>query len=332
MEDNISPDKEQSAPAPDTESLPPQPESGQPALSASAATEKSNAQSTVFRKHSSFSATELRKLKARHEEFIRALASRLSAHLRLEVGLKISQLETALFGKWMGDLSNPTHLTLLNLEPFKGACLLDFPPQLALSIVDRELGGAGRSSEKDRALTEIEARILSRIVDLVIGEWCASWSDIQQLRPVLNGTESNGAFVRCHAADTMMFVVGLEIQLGEFAGQIQLAVPCSIVEPLTKKLNTEADVEKKPTAKTSGPAPKWNSVFDDVAIKVTAEIPSLKITTKAVAKLKTGDVISLEPEVFQHLRISLGQMPKFTASAGRSGPHWAAKITKVIEG
>jgi len=332
MEDNISPDKEQSAPAPEAEDLPMAASSSSPAGSPTPAIEKSNAQPSLFRRHSSFSATELRKLKARHEEFIRSLTARISGHLRLEIGLKISQLETVPFGKWMSELSNPTHLTLLKLEPFKDVCLLDFPPQLALSIVDRELGGAGECSEADRALTEIESRILSRIVDLVIGEWCASWSDIQELRPVLNGHESNGTFVKCHAADAMMFVVGIETQMGELTKQILFAVPCSALEPLIKKLNTEAEVEKKPFSKATGTALKWNPAFDDVAIKVTAEIPSLKITTKEVAKLKAGDVISLEPEVFQHLRLSLAQMPKFVASAGRSGPHWAAKITKLIEG
>src|SRR5690242_5083094 len=53
----------------------------------------------VFRRLSAFSATELRKLRERQEEFVRSLAARLSGHLRLEVGLKITDLESLPFGK-----------------------------------------------------------------------------------------------------------------------------------------------------------------------------------------------------------------------------------------
>jgi flagellar motor switch protein FliM len=47
--------------------------------------------------------------------------------------------------------------------------------------------------------------------------------------------------------------------------------------------------------------------------------------------LKSGDVIPLDPEILQHLRVSLAQKPKFVATMGRCGPRWAAKITKVLE-
>ena len=139
----------------------------------------------VFRRLSAFSATELRKLRERQEEFIRALAARLSGHLRLEIGLKITRLESVPFEKFVDEISNPTYLSLLKLEPLKGVCLLEIPPQLGLSIVDRELGGAGVSIDENRALTEIESRILSRVVEMSLGEWCHAWSDLLELRPAM---------------------------------------------------------------------------------------------------------------------------------------------------
>jgi flagellar motor switch protein FliM len=331
MEANLPPEKEQSAPA-EVEDLSSQVGgSNPPAATVAPTTQKTASRAPVFRKLSAFSATELRKLKARQEEFARALAGRLSAHLHLEVGLKISRLETVAFGKLMGELSNPTYLALFRLEPLKAACLMEVPSQLGLSIVDRELGGAGECSEKDRSLTEIESRILSRIVELTVSEWCTSWSDLQELKPVLTGHESNSAFVQSHPADTMMLVIGVEMQLGELTKPMLFAFPYPAFEPLIKKLNTESEAEKKSVAKTAVAALKWNPAYDDVAIKVTVEIPSLKIKTNELAKLKAGDVITLDSEAFQHLRLSLAQKPKFVASAGRSGPHWAAKITKLIE-
>jgi len=295
------------------------------------AAEKESSQPLIFRRLSSFSTTELRKLRVRHDEFIRSLAARLSVHLRLEVGLKMSRLEAMPFGKLIDEISNPTYLALLKLEPLKGTCLLEIPSQMALSVVDRELGGPGECSDEDRPVTEIESRILSRIVDIMMSEWCVSWSDLLDLRPILNGHECNGAFVQSHSLDTVMLVIGIEMQVGDLTKTIHLGLPYQTLEPLIQKLNLEMETEKKAVAKATGAAPKWNPALNEVSIKITAEIPSLKITTNELARLKAGDVILLQPEVFQHLRLSLAHQPKFLASAGRCGPRWAAKITKLID-
>lgn len=283
----------------------------------------------VFRRLSAFSATELRKLRERHEEFIRSLAARLSGHFRLEVGLNLTRLESMPFEKWMGDISNPTYLSLLKLEPLPGICLLEIPPQLGLSIVDRELGGAGVSLNENRALTEIESRILSRIVEMSFGEWCQSWSDLLDLRPELIGHESNGAFVQMISGDTVMLIVGVEMQMGEVTRQIQFGFPHLGLEPLVQKL--DADAEKLPEARPAPAPPKWNCILDDVNINVTAALPTLKITTRELAGMKAGDVIPLDPEILQNLRVSLARKQKFLASAGRCDSRWAAKITKVLE-
>ena len=94
-----------------------------------------------FRELSSLTSAELRKLRLRHEEFIRSLGARLSSYLRLEVGLQMSKLETAHYQKFVEGTSNPTYLAMLKLAPLQGICLLEIPPEVGLCIVDRELGG-----------------------------------------------------------------------------------------------------------------------------------------------------------------------------------------------
>jgi flagellar motor switch protein FliM len=283
----------------------------------------------VFRRLSSFSSTELRKLRERQEEFIRALAARLSGHLRLEVGLKITRLESIPFEKLSAGISNPTYLSLLKLEPLKGVCLLEIPPQLALSIVDRELGGAGLCLDENRALTEIESRILSRVVEMSFNEWCASWSDLLELRSNLIGHESNAAFVQSISSDTVMLILGVEMQMGEITKQINFVFPHLGLEPLIQKL--DADSGKQPKVKPAPASPKWNRILDDVNIQVTADLPTLRITTRELANMKAGDVIPLDPEILQNLRVSLAKKQKFLAIAGRSESRWAARITKVLE-
>jgi flagellar motor switch protein FliM len=301
------------------------PREGAPALMA----ERDGSQPHIFRRLSSFSTTELRKLRVRHEEFISSLAARLSVHLRTEIGLKMSSLEAMTFEKFVEELSNPTYLALLKLEPLSGTCFLDIPPRLGLSVVDCELGGPGVCVEEERSLSEIESRVISRFVEINFSEWCSSWSDTLDLRPLLIGHESNVTFVQNESLDTTMLVLGVEVQIGELTQQMHFGFPYLMLEPLIKKLNAEAEKSEKPAAKAPLAALKWNPVLDDVRIPVGIELPGLGITARELAGLKVGDVIAVEPEVFQNVRISLGKKAKFSAVAGRCGSHWAARITKV---
>src|SRR5580692_11170943 len=90
-----------------------------------------------FPQFSSLSGGEMRKMKMRHDEFVRSLETRLSAHLRLECGLQLSKFETVRFQRFMDGLTAPTHLTLFEIEPLEGLCFLNIPSLLGLSIVDR---------------------------------------------------------------------------------------------------------------------------------------------------------------------------------------------------
>src|SRR5580698_6851251 len=83
-----------------------------------------------------FSELEWRSLRARHEDYVRALNGRLSAHLHLECSLQLTKLEPVRFKNFLAGVSNPTHLTMFRLEPFAGTTLLDITPRLALSLVD----------------------------------------------------------------------------------------------------------------------------------------------------------------------------------------------------
>ncbi len=288
------------------------------------------AQPYTFRQLSAFAPSQLRKLRVRHEGFIRELAARLSVHLRLEIVLRMSRLETMSFGKFINELGSPTYLALLETEPLKGTCLLDIPSQLGLSIIDRELGGQGTCGEDERPLTEIEARILSKVVEITIGEWCSSWQDTLDLKPTLVGHENDGSFLQNYTPETSMLVLGIEMQIGELSRPMHLAFTYQALEPLIQKLDLETSGHKKPVAKIPVSPLKWNPLLDDVPIRISAQLPSLKITAKELAKLKTGDVISLDPETIQNIQLSLGPKPKFVATLGRCGSRWAAKISKVL--
>src|SRR5207249_10683751 len=274
------------------------------------------AQRFDFRQPSFLSASDLHKLRLRHEEFIRSLAARLSIYLRLEFGLQMSKLETLSFQKFIESLSNPTHLTLFKVEPLRGICLLDIPPRLGLTIVDRQLGGPGQCADPARELSEIEVGLLDQSAQLALSEWSNLWSGMLDLRPVILGHENNGRFLQTSPHDTVMLVVAMEARIGECVEQMQISFPYYTLEPLMLKLNSTFEN----TENSAGPSPasilKWNPALEDIKIAVTAEWPDLQMTASQFAQLRLGEVFPLAPQVTSQVQVRLAKVPKFIGNLG----------------
>jgi len=283
-----------------------------------------------FRQSSFFSIREMRKLRLRHEEFIRTLAARLSVYLRLEAAMQMSKLDTMQFQKFIEGLSNPTHLALLKLEPLQGICLLDISPRLGLCIVDRELGGPGICNEDARDLSQMETRLLTRVLEIILSEWCTCWADLLDLRPVILGYENTGRFLQTSSPGSMMLVFGIEIRIGGIVEQIHFGFPYETLDPLVQKLQSGIEVSQKPTvAKPTTPV-KWNPLLSEVTIAVKAQLPDLQLTAKRLAQLRPGDVLPVPLTTASQVRVCLGKVPKFVANLGTCDNRWALKIVRAF--
>src|SRR6201999_3135415 len=109
-----------------------------------------------FRQSGFLTPSELRRIRLRHEQFIRALASRMAMFLRTEFTVQPAKVQIVGYQKFFESLPNPTHITLFKTDPLKGVGLLVIPPRLGLTIVDRLLGGPGQMPEANRELSGSE--------------------------------------------------------------------------------------------------------------------------------------------------------------------------------
>jgi flagellar motor switch protein FliM len=293
--------------------------------------EKNAVQSYDFRNPMLLAPGVLRKLRLHQEEFATALAARLSLYLRLEFSLKLTGLQTIAYGKLAQSWANPSHLTLFKIEPLRGVSVLEIPPRLGLAIVDRLMGGPGQPPESAQEMSEIENALLDQAVQLILGEWCSHWLKVKELKPVLLGCETNGKFIQIAPPETMMLVAAMEARVGDCAEQIQIGLPYSsleiLIRQLTKGAETAADAAPPPVPK----APcKWNSCFDDVRIPLVAEWQGLEMTARDILALKVGDVLPINAQCAQHVKVRLADHPKFNGRLGTVAGNWAVELTQAI--
>jgi flagellar motor switch protein FliM len=281
-----------------------------------------------FRQSGFLAPSELRRIRLRHEQFIRSLAARLAIFLRLEVSVQLTKVQITSYQKFAEALGSPTHITLFRTEPLKGVGLLVIPPRLGLGFVDRLLGGPGQMPESARELSEIEIALIDQIATLTLGEWCAHWPEMKELRPALLGHENNSRFLQTAAPDTAMLVLTVDTGMGGAVESVQLAFPYATVEPLMKQLAPALpEPESVPTRSS---AVQWNAEFDDLKVKASVEWQGLKITAAEITRLKKGDVLMLAPECAGLVQLSLGKTPKFAGKPGVCGKKWAVQLTDVL--
>src|SRR5262249_25844050 len=154
---------------------------------------------------------------------------------------------------------------------------------------------------------EIERALLEQVEQLLLGEWCARWIKVKELRAVLLSHESNPRFAQVAAPETTMFVLSLQVRIGECTERIQLSVPFAPLEPLILQLTKGSDSLPEPAAPAAPkPAPPWNPVFADLCVPVAAEWHAAEMAARDVLALKVGDVIRMDPSGSGEIVLRLG--------------------------
>jgi flagellar motor switch protein FliM len=281
-----------------------------------------------FRNPTFLTEVELRRLRILHEDFIRYLAARLSLMLRMDCGMKMSRLQTQTFEKFSEGLSSPTHICLFKVEPLVGVGVLDINPRLAITLVDRLLGGKGHSVKAERYLTELEVALLEDILKVVLEEWCAQWKDEEDVHPTIIGHENNGRFLQTSPRDAVVLAMSIECNFGDCSEPLQIGVPFYTIEPLVKSLQQRRHKEVA-TETTINPM-IWKPIYAQIQVPVQVEWQLPGIALRECTVLRVGDIIELPISIIDEAAILLNGTKKFQGTVGIEGDHVAVKITRKL--
>jgi len=247
--------------------------------------------------------------------------------LRLDTQLKMSKLYTTTYQKFTEAIPNPTFISLFQIDKLEGIGVMDVNPRLAMTFINRMLGGRGHSIKDERYLTEIEITLMEDVIYIILFEWCRQWTEYTGMEPIIAGQENSGRFLNTASPDAIVLILDIEVSLGDCSETMQLCFPYFMIEPIIKTMhaNSLKFNQGKQADKTK---PAWTKSYDNITVPVSAEWEPFEIQVRDLLNLRPGDILEMPENALRNTRIRLMNTVCFIGEAGIDSDHNAVKITR----
>lgn len=326
--EGVDPAPASGGPAPAAESPPPPPRPPRPP----APTEHHRVMAYDFKRPERVGKEQMRAMHTLHETIARNFGASVSGMLRTMIETKLVSVDQLTYSEFVFSLDNPSCFNVVQPVPLEGHWILDITPSLAYAIIDRMLGGDPTPGETiRRPLTEIEIRLIGRVVKLFLEQLRAAWENIVDLEFQFDRTESNPQLVQVVPPNEVVILVGFEVVLGKNRGMINLCIPFNTIEKFNAQLSRNGWVGYGKTNPTEGTRNRIKQSVDGAPVDIVVTLARSTIRTRDLLELAVGDIIATEQEVSDPLEFSIQDVPKFLARAGAFKGKKAVRIESIID-
>ena len=276
---------------------------------------------------------QMRAMHSLHETIARNFGAVVSGMLRTMLEVKLLSVDQMTYSEFVFSLDNPSCFNVLKADPLEGNWILDISPALSYAVIDRMLGGDPEPGTPiRRPLTEIENRLIGRLVSAFLAELRDAWLNIVPLDLSITSVESNPQLVQIVPPNEVVILICFEVTLSRNRGMINLCIPFNTIERFNSQLSNNGWVgysRSRPTPETRATI---SSNVDTAAVDIIVTLARSKIKTGDLVDLSVGDLITTEKDVALPLELSVQGVPKFHARPGAFRGKKAVRIDGIIEG
>jgi flagellar motor switch protein FliM len=265
-----------------------------------------------FKRPERVSKEQQRSLENLHEVFARNLSATWGAYLRQVVEVQLASVEQLTYSEFIMSLANPTCFNILHADPMEGEIILELNHSLVFPIIDKLLGGGiGLTTPPDRQLTEIEERIIKRIIDLSLDDLKIVWERIYDVNFMLHETESNPQLRQIVSPNEVVVLLSFEVIIGEATGMMNLCIPYLVIEPIMDLFATQ---NLYLTHRKESTDRQKDSIIDSLTgaqLEFVCNISESSMKVKDFLKLKVGDIVQSTKPFDEPLVVTINGKPKF---------------------
>lgn len=264
-----------------------------------------------------------------NERFARYFRINLFNFLRRSAEISVSGIQILKFSEYVHSLFVPTNLNLIRFKPLRGTALFVMEPNLIFAIVDSYFGGSGNFYNKveGRDFTPTEMRIIRMILEMIFTDLKEAWKPVLGVDFEYVNSEVNPQFANIVSPTEVMVVSTIHIETEGGGGDLHLALPYSMIEPIRDLLDAGIQSDSGETDDRWGNA--LRAEVETAELEVSAILGEKEMTLQDIYDMESGDVIPFEVEEIVHLMTE--DVPLFRCRLGVSDGKYALQISEKVE-
>jgi flagellar motor switch protein FliM len=282
-----------------------------------------------FRRPIKLSREHVRTLQIAFETYARSCGTLLTTRLRVVAQVNLLAIEQLTYDEYVSQLSVPTILSVVTVEPLPGSMLLELPLSTAMASIDHMLGGPG-GAQPERQLTDVEMPLLRGLLDGLLGELRYGFEQLVEIRPKLGPIEYNPQFLRALSPSDAVVVASFEVKVGAEESVGTICLPFATILPV---LDTDDSVELTEAERAARRTAHRNLTagLASAPIDVAVRFRSIRMRTDDIVDLQPGDVVPLGHAASLPLEITVNETTFAYAVPGNQGSRLACLVVPPPE-
>ena len=285
-----------------------------------------------FVRPNKLSGDQVRALQHLHETIAQNLTMVLSTYLRINLEVNLISLGQLTFDVFRNSLSNPTVVNVLSMDPLEERALVTMDIKLSFSLLDRMLGGEGKSIDRIRALTTVEQSLMDNVSSRFLEKLAEGWEQLLKFNPIVEAREMDPQFVQVIPSSEMVMVATFTVQAPDEleTGEICFCIPFISLDPILSGLADSFQFASAQRIQTNFQREHLRRVVDGTAVPLHVELGRTDLSIGEALELQVGDVLVLDQRCDQTLKAFVNNRDKLRCRAGKIGKKTTIMIEEVL--
>ncbi len=283
-----------------------------------------------FKRPRLFSQDQMRVLNYAHESFARDFSVFLSGQLRTIVDITLTAVDQVLYSEYVMSSAPPSALFVAEEQMTGQKMVFEIDPRLVVFTIEKLFGGQGQFMRKAREISQIEQRIMSKVVGRSFMELEKAWRQAQDIKFKEVAFETNAEFVQIIPSVEPALVCTFEVSVYEHKSFINLCYPYMMLEKALGRAGLKQFISTASVPTPPAHRARYEESLRKVDVELRAELGRASVALSDLQSLQVGDVIPLQRRVSEPVQVFTGKGHKFFAEPGRSGKRHALRILDIV--
>ncbi len=282
-----------------------------------------------FRLPNRISKNQLRILRSIFENFAESFSSFLVTKLQTVVNINVTSVDQIYYSEYVLSVANPACLFTFNIKDTDVKGILELNNDLALSLVDKLLGGNGLGTKQTKVITPIEQKVLRVVVERIMGDLNKAWQTVDSMDFEIERFEPDIDFAQITSQSESVLLISFEILIGEQSFLMNICFATFAFDNILARLSSQK-LSSVRNVKHFGQSAReiLASHLSKTSVPIRVELGTTKLSIKEIMEMEKGDIIRLETKISDDQKIRTGNQLLFLGRLGVSNNKKAIKITK----